>query len=361
MNLISDDCIILSKVHVGLDMNKIKKWLLVSLLISLVSGLIVVILTFDTGTINSLMEIRPEYILAAACVHGLTYIIWGMRTRILCKALGYDISYRKSFEIVASGTLAASITPSSLGGEPLRIHLLHSEKMPLGKATAVVLGERVLDGILILALAPFSIYVIRGVLNDSVFDAMFIFAEFGLIVILFLTLYAIWRPGPTKKVTYFFVHKLAPFLGQKTDAALEKFMERVDSELDHFHDSISVLLNEGRKGLAFGIFHTLAFWFVDFSMLYVILIGLNQHPDPVLVFASQIIIMILIVIPATPGASGIAEFAGTTVFSLFVTSSVLGIAVVAWRAFTFYMNILVGGFVSFRILKDTEFIRKYLN
>jgi uncharacterized protein (TIRG00374 family) len=342
-------------------MNKIKKWLLISLLISLVSGAFVVLLTFDSGTINALMEIRPEYILAAACIHALTYVIWGMRTHSLCKALGHDVGYVRSIEIVASGTLAASITPSSLGGEPLRVHLLHNQKMPLGKATAVVIGERVLDGILILALAPFSIYVIRGILQDPFFDLLFVFAEAGLIFTLFLTLYAIWRPGPTKKVVYFFVHKLAPLLGKKTDAALEKIITRVDSELEHFHDSISVLLNEGRKGLAFGIFHTIAFWLVDFSMLYVILLGLNQYPDPVIVFASQVIVMVLLVIPATPGASGVAEFAGTTVFSLFVASSALGIVVIAWRAFTFYMNVLVGSFVSFKILKDTEFIKRFLN
>ena len=343
------------------DMNKIEKWIFISLLISLVSGFIVVLFTFDSGTIGALTEINPAYMLAAVCIHAITYVIWGLRTRSLCKALGHDVSYIKSFEIVTSGTLAASITPSSLGGEPLRIHLLHGQNIPLGKATAIVIGERVLDAIFILALAPLSIYVIRGVLDDSVFDFMFIFAELGLIIILFLILYALWKPGPTKKVVYFFVNRLAPILGKKTDSALEKVIERVDSELEYFHDSISVLLNEGRRGLAFGILSTIAFWLVDFSMLYVILMGLNQHPDIVIVFASQIIVIVLLVIPATPGASGVAEFAGTTIFSLFVASSVLGITVIAWRAFTFYMNILVGGFVSFRILKDTEFIRNFLN
>ncbi|MBP1908671.1 lysylphosphatidylglycerol synthase transmembrane domain-containing protein [Methanolobus bombayensis] len=341
-------------------MNKIQKWIFLSLLISLISGLIVVVLTFDSSTMSSILEIRPGYIVAAACVHALSYVVWGLRTHSLCKALGFDLGYLKACEIVTSGTLAASITPSSLGGEPLRIHLLHEEKIPLGKATAVVLGERILDGILILSLAPVSIYVIRGVLNDSVFDTMFIFAEFGLVFILFLTLYAIWKPASTKKVVYFLVHRIAPLAGKKTDAALEKVIIRVDNELDHFHESISILLNEGRKGLAFGVLNTIGFWFVDFSMLYVVLLGLNQNPDPLIVYASQVIVMVLLVIPATPGASGVAELAGTTVFSLFISSSVLGIAVIAWRAFTFYMNILVGGFVSFKILKDTDFIKNFL-
>jgi hypothetical protein len=66
------------------------------------------------------------------------------------------------------------------------------------------------------------------------------------------------------------------------------------------------------------------------------------------------------VIPATPGASGVAEFGATPLFSVFVTSSLLGITIVAWRALTFYMNIIVGSFVSARILKDTELMKKLI-
>jgi len=35
--------------------------------------------------------------------------------------------------------------------------------------------------------------------------------------------------------------------------------------------------------------------------------------------------------------------------------------VAAWRTFTFYTNIIAGGFVSFKLLKDTDLVKKYLN
>jgi len=56
----------------------------------------------------------------------------------------------------------------------------------------------------------------------------------------------------------------------------------------------------------------------------------------------------------------VAEFAAISLFSVFMPASILGIAVAAWRAFTFYTNIVVGGFVSFKLLKDTELVQKYL-
>ncbi|MCQ6963071.1 lysylphosphatidylglycerol synthase transmembrane domain-containing protein [Methanolobus chelungpuianus] len=342
-------------------MNKLKKWLMISLLISLVSGLVVVVLTFDTGTIHGLLSIRIEYILAAAGIHALSYVVWGIRMRGLCRTLGYKVSVPRSVEIVTSSTLAAAVTPSSMGGEPIRIHLLHVDRIPLGKASAVVLGERLLDGIIILSLAPVSLYILRGFMEDPSMDAMLIAAAFFLLGILLLVLYAVWKPEATRKLTMFFVKRIAPFFGARTDARLEHIVAKVDSELENFHDSIFLFLKkEQRPGLLRGVFNTFLFWAVEFSMLYVILIGLNQYPDPLVVIASQILVLILMAIPATPGASGVAEFGATTIFSVFVSSSLLGITVVVWRALTFYMNLLVGGFVSFRILKDTEIIKKFL-
>ncbi|WP_292464753.1 flippase-like domain-containing protein [Methanolobus sp.] len=342
-------------------MNKLKKWLIVSLLISLVSGIVVLIFTFDTGTIHGLLSIRPEYIVAAACIHGLSYLVWGVRLRGMCKTLGYKISVSRSFQIVTSSAFAASVTPSSMGGEPVRVHLLHLDKISLGKASAIVLGERLLDGIVILSFAPLSLYVFKVIMEDPGIDILLIAAALFLLGVLLLVLYAVWKPVATRKLAMFFVKWIAPFVGARTDARLEQIISKVDCELENFHGSIFMFLKkENRKGLFFGVLNTFLFWGVEFSMLYVILIGLNQYPNPLVVISAQVLMALLMAIPATPGASGIAEFGAITIFSMFVSSSLLGITVVVWRALTFYMNLLVGGFVSFRILKDTEMMKKLL-
>ena len=79
----------------------------------------------------------------------------------MTSALGHKVGLIRSFEIVVSGTFVAALTPSSIGGEPLRIHLLSQDKMPIGKATAVILGERILDAMLMLLAAPFSLYLFQ--------------------------------------------------------------------------------------------------------------------------------------------------------------------------------------------------------
>ena len=114
------------------------------------------------------------------------------------------------------------------------------------------------------------------------------------------------------------------------------------------------------EGLLKGIACTFIFWIVEFSMLPVVLMGLNIEPAGLVVYAAQIILMIVIVIPTTPGSSGVAELGATTLFSVFVPTYILGIVVISWRAFTYYLNLLVGGFVSFKILRDTGFVNRML-
>ena len=341
-------------------MSKFKKLLNASLLISAFSTIVVLVLTVDSNTIDAIMGVKYEYIIAAAALHVLSYVIWGMRTKFMCQALGHNIDILKSAEIVISSTLAAAVTPSSAGGEPLRIHLLHRNKMPVGRATAVVVGERLMDAILLLSMVPFALFVFRDMLSNYQLDAAFIVAEVLVISVFALIIYGMWKPEQAKRPIHFIVHRVAHIFGKKTEAALSPILARVDMEMEHFHDSVWMFLTEGRKGLLYGAVCTILFWIVEYTMLPVILMGLDQSPSLVVVFAAQVLLSIIMVVPATPGASGIAEFGATSLFSVFVTSSLLGITVITWRALTFYMNLLFGSFVSVKILKDTDMIGKLL-
>lgn len=322
--------------------------------------MVVLFFTMDSTTIEALSEVRHEYILAAAGLHALSYVIWGLRTRFMCNALGYKLDSIKAVEIVTSSTLAAAVTPSSAGGEPLRIHLLHNNRIPLGRATAVVICERIMDAILIFIAAIFTLYIFRDVMAYSPFEGVLLVGELLALSVLVMLLYGIWKPEHMQKGIHFTVNKVAPILGKKGDARLHSLLERVDSELEHFHDSIWMFFRQGRRGFFYGVICTVLFWVVEYAILPVILLGLNQDPSYILAYASQVMLSIIMIVPATPGASGVAEFSAAPLFSLFVTSSMLGITIMAWRALTYYMNLLVGGFISFKILKDTDFIKKLI-
>ncbi|AEH60611.1 conserved hypothetical protein [Methanosalsum zhilinae DSM 4017] len=340
-------------------MNRFAKLVLASILISILSIVLILIITVDATTIESIMQVKPEYLLLAALIHVLSYVIWGLRTKFMCSALDHDINLIKTVEIIASGAFAASFTPSSVGGEPVRIHLLHKNNIPLGKSTAVVLGERLMDAALIISAVPFALYVFGDLLSNSRVDTFLIFAVLFSFSILFLLIYAIWKPWQTRRLLHYIVNRIARLTGKKADT-ISRVLKRVDSELDHFHNSIWLFLTDGKIGLFYGVFFTIAYWVFQFSILPLILIGLNLNPSVVAAYAAQVLVTIISIASMTPGSSGVVEIGATPIFALFVSSSMVGVVVVVWRAITFYMNIIIGGFVSIKILKDTDIINRLL-
>ena len=341
-------------------MTRYQKWLIGSLVISAVSIALVTGLTFNSETVEALRRIKLEYILAAALLHISSYFIWGLRSRALCKALGYRISVLKMTEIVISSTFLAGITPSSAGGELLRVHGLSRNKIPIGKATAIVVGERLLDAIFIFSCLPFALYILGDILSNYEFDAALLTANILVFVLLVFFIYGVWKPEKVKYVTHMLTGRLAPLFGKKTDAAVSHFMEQIDREIDNFHDSVRVFFSEGKRGLLWGIAYTFIFWTVEFSILILILLGLSRTPSILTAFAAQVLLAVIMVIPATPGASGVAELGAASIFSIFVDSSVLGITVLAWRTLTYHMNLLMGGLMSLKVLKDMNVIKKLI-
>ncbi len=342
-------------------MKNYTKWITSSILISIISIIFVLIFTFDKTTIEIVRKIQPGYVIAALVIHLFSFYIWGLRIKSMASALGHEIDLKTSIEMVISGTFVAALTPSSIGGEPLRIHLLRQKNMPVGQATAVILGERVLDALLILLAVPFSLYFLHGILSDSRLDTVIILGEVLSIVVFALMIYATVKPGFIKFTINCLMRWIGRLGGKKTEQKLHKLSESIDREIDEFHSSINIFLTEGRKGLYYGLIFTVIYWIVEFSSLPITLMGLNQPPSVLISFAVQVLLMIIIVMPLTPGASGVAELAAISLFSIFVPANILGITVAAWRTFTFYTNIIAGGFVSFKLLKDTELVKKYLN
>ena len=82
-----------------------------------------------------------------------------------------------------------------------------------------------------------------------------------------------------------------------------------------------------------------------------ILVGLGQPPLILESFVIQLILAILMMMPLTPGSSGIAEVGATSMYALFIPASIVGIFVVIWRVVLYYFNIALGILSSIIIVR----------
>jgi hypothetical protein len=96
---------------------------------------------------------------------------------------------------------------------------------------------------------------------------------------------------------------------------------------------------------------TLLYWVSEIVTASLILMGLGQPPLFFESFVIQLILAILMMLPLTPGSSGIAEVGATSMYALFLPSAIVGVFVVVWRIVLYYFNIALGIMSSLIIVR----------
>ena len=318
-----------------------RKWLFISIGFSLVVLVVILFLTINEKTVTYLQEINLWFLLLAFMTHVLTMCFWAWRVQKMTGSLGYRIGFFYSLNLVFANLLAAAITPAQAGGEPVRIHELYKADVPLGDATAIVIMERVLDGIALAALAAFSMIVLTdqwqslGTVSEVMVYVTWIFVA----GCLFLFYLAVRRPDTVKSV----VNRCTLVLTKKWEnKRVEALIARADKEIDNFQGATIRFVHTAKGGLIWGMFFTLLYWVSEIITASLILVGLGQPPLILESFVIQLILAILMMMPLTPGSSGIAEVGATSMYVLFIPASIVGIFVVIWRVVLYYFNIALG-------------------
>jgi hypothetical protein len=275
---------------------------------------------------------------------------WAWRVQKMTGSLGYRIGFPYSLNLVFANLLAAAVTPAQAGGEPVRIHELYKADVPLGDATAIVIMERVLDGIVLAALAAFAMVVLTdqwkslGAVSEVMVFVTWIFVA-GCIFLFYL---AVRRPDTVKRI----VNRCTLFFTKTWEnKRVEKFIARADKEIDNFQSTTIRFVHTAKGGLVWGLFFTLLYWVSEIVTASLILVGLGQPPLILESFVIQLILAILMMMPLTPGSSGIAEVGATSMYALFIPASIVGIFVVIWRIVLYYFNIALGILSSLIIVR----------
>jgi len=340
-------------------MDRIFKSLLITVLISLASICIVLWFTEGTDDLRYLAEVDPLYIILAMAFHAGSWVLWSARMKILTRATGGEISFLKSFQILLSSLFAAGITPSEVGGEPVKIFLLSEEAkgdMSLGDATAVVVTERFLDVIFLVLISPLGIIIFRGHVLSSGLIVIPIIAVAFFVTVFSILILIMYRPDVIKVImNRIFEVILRVWKSER----MKRLLKRIDEELGSFIKGMWIIAkNKYELVLASGC--TVARWLMDLCVAPLILIGLGSAPNMVHSFAAQILLIVLLLVPITPGGSGIAEISSAAIFSTFVKDIPMVPFVFLFRFVTFYFNLILGAVISVIILKDIKLLRRLL-
>jgi len=305
-------------------------------------------------TLDYLTEINPYYLALAIGMHAVAWILWGCRLKIMSDFIGtHDgsgevkrLSLSKSQKIIFSSLFAACITPSQFGGEPVRIYLLKKHGFSVGDGTAVVLGERVLDFVIVAIGTALSFLLFRAVLaNNRAIYA--IFTVIGVLItacVVFMA-YAVAKPEKASKL-------IKALLAKIKSRRVEKLKDEILIEIDNFFSAINRFRYNGKITLGLALFLTAAFWLIAFTIPSFLLLGLGADPVWLYSIAAQFILTIIVAVPITPGSSGIAEVGVTALYHNLVGTPILGVFMFLWRLCTYYLNLIAGGITSVKMISE---------
>lgn len=327
------------------------KWLWISLTFSTIVLIAVLYFTIDERTFEYLRRLNPIFLILAFVLHIVSIGIWAMRVQKMADNLGYFVPYRHCFNLILANLFVGAITPAQAGGEPIRIHQLYRANVPIGDATAIVIMERIFDAIVLGFTGAIVILLLGERFGSSTSPSMVaLYVSWsGMIGLILLFIYSIRYPDPFKRI----VKKLFGWLFKKLGGKrFEPIIGKIDREVENFHGSLCYFVKHGKRGLmGWPFILSGLFWISEFFTASLILMGLGEPPYIVESFIAQIILAIIMMIPITPGGSGIAELGATSLYRLFVNPSIVGIFVVLWRAIFYYFHLIVGFLAGLVIIK----------
>jgi uncharacterized protein (TIRG00374 family) len=335
---------------------KLKISIIISVLLSIIIILVILKLTLDPTTVNQLLHanIRYEYFLLAVFLNILTWFIWGARLMVLSNAIDKNvhIGFLESTKIIIANFFLADISPSMAGGEPIRIYLLKEDGMNLGGATASVLGERLIDAIFVLISIPFALFIFKDRIDNKILNTGLLIGVAVFIIFVAIFLYAIKYPDKVKSFLTSLELKITKLFKRKEHTELTDFINR---EVDNFHNSMVFFARDGKKAFCIGSFLTVAYWFTGFLIPSALLIGLGLPPYIIESFAAQILLLVIIMMPTTPGSSGVTEGGMAGLYSVIFGSPnlyLLGVFVVLFRFITYHIGLMAGAIFQYRIFKS---------
>ncbi len=331
-----------------------KKGLVISLALSIVASLFILIYYFEEETLESLLLFRMEYLLAAGLMVLLLWVIEGLRIKLLVLALAGDksITLTDGMQVFLATFFFASVTPFHAGEWPAHIYGLNRKGLSIGESSAVTLTRSFLTKLVLTASAIALLVLFRGQLVPNFLNQVFVYAVFVSTCTVLLLLFFLWKPEVLNllllKVVDYSWGKYF-FLNTPRGNRIYVFLMH---ELQDYLQATRSINRLKAVNLIFILILTIAYWFCFFSIAPVLLLGLNKTVPFFQSLAWVAVIQMIIIYVPVPGGSAFAEFSLASLFMYFVPSSALGIFVMSWRFFTYYVMLFFGGIVSLGGLKS---------
>lgn len=292
--------------------------------------------------LHSAVQISLFWLLAAI---GFQLLYMFIEALIIYYFIRIDYKNFKFFDAVKVafvGLFWCAVTPSSTGGQPMQIYLLHSMGIDIGYSTSRLIQKFLIYQVVLTSISILAFFYKLNFFVDalsSTIVVLFIIVGFGSQLLITGALVLVsFKPNITKKFIFFIAKILSKIRLVKN---IDEKTANIQKQLDLFHSSNSELYKH-KKTLAVTAFLTFIQFLAMFTVPYCVYrsFGLNQATPTDMISSQAFVNLVSGMIPI-PGASGAAELGFTAFFNNFFTPETLKGATLIWRMINYYGVVLV--------------------
>jgi len=335
----------------------VKKWL--SALLIIASIVLVIWIAFSNSELENawaaLSHLDPLWM---AGILGCWFIYMGFEaigTWIYLRSERFSISFGRSVISTLVGFYYSNITPSAAGGQPMQVNSLRRAGIPVGygtmAATIRLISNQFMISVISLVLWRMNREFVSAQLGDSVW-----LARIGWVInfmVVPLVLMAAFQRNLIQKLAIWLIH-----FGKKIHIVRneEPAVASVTNVLDTYHVALKELISKpsriivqlfcsscsalGLMGSIYFVYHAFGFsgtpWYHLLTISFLLYVSACYTP--------------------LPGASGAQEGGFLLYYKGLIPDDRIGLALLVWRFFTYYLFILVGlvNVILDRFLKKHE-------
>ena len=318
------------------------------LFIAATLGLIVVIAFSNSDLTNAweaLFTLKVEWLLCAF-LGWFGYMFFDMLgLHYFLRKQKYPISFWFSTYVTLLGFYYCNITPGSSGGQPMQVYYLSKRKIPVPISTSALSIKFLALQIMLVIITSALWFFNRDFVNAQLPKVKwFIYIGYGInfLSIPLILLVALHR-HLVQAIILFFVRILVKLHLIKRP---EERIVRIEAGMDMYHMSILRLMKYPKRiigQLLFAGLSLLSVMSIPISVYHAFSLN-GEH------WYNLLTVSFLLFVSASytplPGASGAQEGGFLIFFAGLFTQGTIGLALLVWRFFSYYLFLLVGALIS---------------
>jgi len=307
----------------------------------IVAHLVFLLMTNDRNVFQYLNNIKLRYLFLILCLLMFNWVGHATRLVIWTRYLKQQLSFKSTFRIAVYTELGSSITPTLIGGGPIKLGLLIKNGLSTGKAGFLTLLNGLEDFIMYSAVFVIGFFYAKKSIF-KIFESISSFVksnwEYVLTGIVFILIirWAFKNIKALKEIT------IIPRKYKTTWFSLKAELKKGWTEMVQ---SFNQVRKDGLRYFIVSFIILIIQWLCRFSVLAVLLYALDIDFRPFQIYIQQWIVYLTMIFIPTPGATGGAEATFFLLFEGEIPKDLLPLVVSTWRFFMYYLMLFLAVFL----------------